>query len=125
MDITTLIGAIAGIIFIALGIMLRGGGGINFKQFVFFWNFPSMLITFGGTICAILVNYPLKQVIGVWKMFSVKSSRGYFAVDTERPDMLPCLFDICGVRVQSLDDIAVVYSQFGGQASIPTSEMDN
>ncbi|MBU2567530.1 MAG: motility protein A [Elusimicrobia bacterium] len=66
MDITTLIGAIAGIMLISIGIMLRGAGGIDFTQFVLFWNFPSLLITFGGTIAATLINYPLRQVIGVW-----------------------------------------------------------
>ncbi len=68
MDITTLLGAVAGIILISVGIMLRGAGGIDFTQFALFWNFPSLLITFGGSIAATLINYPLKQVIGVWKI---------------------------------------------------------
>ena len=74
MDITTLIGATAGIILISIGIMLRGAGGLDATQFVLFWNFPSILITFGGTVAATLINYPLRQVIGVWaiakKVFS-------------------------------------------------------
>lgn len=68
MDITTLIGAIAGLLLIAFGIMLRGTGGIDFTQFLAFYNFPSMLITFGGAICATLINYPLSQVVGVFKI---------------------------------------------------------
>jgi len=67
MDITTLIGAIAGFVIIAFGIMLRGRG-IDFTQFILFINIPSMMITFGGTICATLINYPLKQVLGVWEI---------------------------------------------------------
>ncbi|MFQ3675641.1 MAG: MotA/TolQ/ExbB proton channel family protein, partial [Endomicrobiia bacterium] len=67
MDITTLIGAIAGLLLIAFGILLRGGG-LDFSQFLAFYNFPSMLITFGGAICATLVNYPLSQVVGVFKI---------------------------------------------------------
>lgn len=67
MDITTLIGAIAGLFTIAFGIMLRGGG-IDFRQFILFINIPSVMITFGGAICATLINYPLKQVIGVWNI---------------------------------------------------------
>lgn len=67
MDITTLIGAIAGLLLIAFGILLRGGG-LDFTQFLAFYNFPSLLITFGGAICATLVNYPLTQVVGLFKI---------------------------------------------------------
>ncbi|PKN00753.1 MAG: motility protein A [Elusimicrobia bacterium HGW-Elusimicrobia-1] len=67
MDITTLIGAVAGLFIIALGIMLRGGG-LDIRQFILFINIPSMMITFGGTICATLINYPLKQFLGVWNI---------------------------------------------------------
>jgi chemotaxis protein MotA len=67
MDITTLIGAIAGLLLIAFGIMLRGGG-LDVTQFLAFYNFPSILITFGGAICATLINYPLSQVVGVFKI---------------------------------------------------------
>jgi chemotaxis protein MotA len=35
------------------------------SQFLLFWNFPSLLITFGGTFAATLINYPVKQVVGV------------------------------------------------------------
>ncbi|MDI6641043.1 MAG: motility protein A [Elusimicrobiota bacterium] len=68
MDITTLIGAITGLMLISIGIMLRGTGKIDFTQFVLFWNFPSILITYGGSFAATLINYPLFQVIGVWKI---------------------------------------------------------
>ena len=67
MDITTLIGAIAGLCIIAFGIMLRGGG-LDIRQFILFINVPSLMITFGGTICATLINYPLKQFLGVWNI---------------------------------------------------------
>lgn len=67
MDITTLIGSIAGILMIAFGIMFRGAG-LDISQFLAFYNFPSMLITFGGAICATLINYPLSQVVGVIKI---------------------------------------------------------
>ncbi len=67
MDITTLIGAVAGLIIIALGIMIRGGG-IDIRMFLSFLHLPSVMITFGGAVCATLVNYPLKQVIGVWNI---------------------------------------------------------
>jgi chemotaxis protein MotA len=65
MDITTLIGAIVGVMLIAMGILLRGGS-FNMAQFLLFWNIPSILITFGGAASATLINYPLRQVLGVW-----------------------------------------------------------
>lgn len=65
MDLTTLFGAIAGLLAIAIGIMLKGVGGVSIKQFLLFWNFPSILITFGGTFAATLINYPVKQVVEV------------------------------------------------------------
>ncbi len=67
MDITTLIGAIAGLLLIAFGIMMKGST-ISFAQFLLFWNVPSIMITFGGAICATLINYPLKQFLGVWNI---------------------------------------------------------
>jgi chemotaxis protein MotA len=65
MDITTLIGAVVGVMLIAMGILLRGGS-FNMAQFLLFWNIPSILITFGGAASATLINYPLRQVLGVW-----------------------------------------------------------
>jgi chemotaxis protein MotA len=67
MDVTTVIGAIFGLLLINIGIMLRGGS-MDPRQLLMFVNFPSMLITFGGAMCASLINYPLHQVIGVWKI---------------------------------------------------------
>lgn len=66
MDLTTLIGAIAGMFLITVGIMLKGAAGFSIGQFLLFWNFPSILITFGGTFAATLINYPVKQVVGVF-----------------------------------------------------------
>lgn len=65
MDITTLIGAVVGVMLIAMGILLKGGS-FNMAQFLLFWNIPSILITFGGAASATLINYPLRQVLGVW-----------------------------------------------------------
>jgi len=65
MDLTTLFGALAGLFAIAAGIMMKSSGGLSIAQFILFWNFPSILITFGGSFAATLINYPLKQVFGV------------------------------------------------------------
>ncbi len=58
MDIATVLGIISafGLVLIAIFV----GGGI--KLFI---NLPSLMIVVGGTMGATMVNYPLKEVIGV------------------------------------------------------------
>ena len=58
MDFGTAIGLLAGMGIIALGV-IRGGGDLYW-----FFNLNSILIVFGGTLAATLVNYPLKHVLG-------------------------------------------------------------
>lgn len=75
MDITTIIGIIFGLVLILTGIMLGGEkGGLDISLLGHFIHLRSFLITFGGTFCAILINYPIKQVFGtvrvVRKVFS-------------------------------------------------------
>ncbi len=62
MDLATIIGVISGIILIFIAIVMRKGG------LALFINVPSMFITFGGAFAATLVNYPLRQVINVFKI---------------------------------------------------------
>ena len=54
-DILTPIGVIAGFGAVLFGIVSGGG---NLKLF---YDFPSILITLGGSFCAILVNYPIGE----------------------------------------------------------------
>ncbi len=63
MDFGTAIGLLAGMGIIALGV-IRGGGDLYW-----FFNLNSILIVFGGTLAATLVNYPLKHVLGLFKVF--------------------------------------------------------
>lgn len=58
MDIATLIGIISGIGLIAITIITQGNPKI-------FFNVGSILIVFGGTFAATLINYPLKEVLSV------------------------------------------------------------
>lgn len=58
MDITTIVGLIAGFTLIVMGI-LNGGQLVNFI------DVPSMLITLGGTVAATLVNHPLNVMVGL------------------------------------------------------------
>lgn len=64
MDLTTVIGITSGIILVLLSVFVRGG----MIGMVAFIDFPSMIITFGGTFSALLVNYPLHQVINAFKV---------------------------------------------------------
>ncbi|MBI4396900.1 MAG: MotA/TolQ/ExbB proton channel family protein [Elusimicrobia bacterium] len=61
MDWMTLMGFFFGMFLIVMGIA-QEGGGYTLGPLGAFLDFPSFLITFGGSIAATLVNYPLKQV---------------------------------------------------------------
>jgi chemotaxis protein MotA len=58
MDIATLIGFVAAVGLILFGILM----GSPLKLF---WDTPSALMVFGGTFGVILINYPLRDVLGV------------------------------------------------------------
>lgn len=57
MDIGTLIGIILGWVLIVMAIVMGGGAG--------FINAPSLMITVGGAIAALLIHYPLPKVLSV------------------------------------------------------------
>jgi len=63
MDFGTAIGLLSGMGIIVVGV-LRGGGDLYW-----FFNLNSIIIVFGGTLAATLVNYPLKHVLGLFKVF--------------------------------------------------------
>ena len=58
MDVTTIIGLVAGFTLMLLAIVLGGAPGV-------FWNPPGFIIVIGGTVAATLVNYPLRDVLSV------------------------------------------------------------
>jgi chemotaxis protein MotA len=61
MDLGTIIGLILGPAAIILGIA-GGGSGISY-----YIHIPSMLITIGGSVAAILISHPLSKVLGIIK----------------------------------------------------------
>lgn len=77
MDITTVLGIITGIALIFLAVR---------EEIFLFWNIPALMITFGGTLAATLINYPLSQVLRVLKVsrkaFFSKPLSPYSAVET-------------------------------------------
>lgn len=58
MDVATVIGLLMGIVLIVGSIALGG----SLLPFV---NIPSIMITVGGSVAALLINFPLKRVLGV------------------------------------------------------------
>lgn len=61
MDIATLLGAAAGFGMILFGILLG-------SSLMTFYNVPSILITFGGSIGSTLINFSLGEVVGIMKV---------------------------------------------------------
>jgi chemotaxis protein MotA len=59
MDIATILGIISGIGLIVFAIAIGG-------TMVIFWNLPSLLIVFGGTIATTLIKFPLSVVMGMF-----------------------------------------------------------
>src|SRR5437764_1254968 len=72
MDITTILGIVVGLGLVAVSILL-GEGVAGFKPFL---NYEAFLIVLGGTFCAILVNYPLAQVIGLLRVLKKVMTSG-------------------------------------------------
>ena len=71
-DLGTLIGLLAGIGIIIIGIVSAGG------QIAWFWNFNSILIVLGGTFAATMVNLPLKAVTNIFNILkNVFSAEDY------------------------------------------------
>ncbi len=64
---TTLIGLVAGVVFIVVSILISEGATLDS-----FWDEPSVLITLGGTIASTVVAYPGKALKSLWP--SVRTS---------------------------------------------------
>jgi chemotaxis protein MotA len=60
MDIATIIGLISGTVFLILGILFAKG------SLLLFWDPPSVMITIGGSIAAMLVAFPMVKVLKIW-----------------------------------------------------------
>lgn len=56
MDISTIIGLVSGVIFLVISILLSG-------RLSLFYDLPSIMIVFGGTISALLIGYPLTKFL--------------------------------------------------------------
>ncbi len=61
MDIGTIVGLVLGIGLVLGSIAMGGGMGA-------FFNIPSLMITVGGSISAVLINFPLNSCMGVFSV---------------------------------------------------------
>jgi chemotaxis protein MotA len=61
MDLGTVIGLLAGFVLIVVGIFVMGGEVIRYG------DLPSVFITIGGSICAIMVSNPISRVLGIFQ----------------------------------------------------------
>ena len=76
------IGTIAGILIGGFMVFFTVFHAEGMKGFAPFLNAEAFCIVLGGTFCALLVNYPIGQVIGMFKVLK-KVMRNY-TVDTQR-----------------------------------------
>ncbi len=65
MDIATIIGMISGVMFLIFGIWLAKG------SLLMFWDPPSVMITVGGSLAAMLVAYPLTKMLKIWDYIKI------------------------------------------------------
>jgi chemotaxis protein MotA len=60
MDLSTVVGLVAGVLL--LGIGMASGGSL-----AIFWDPPSIAITIGGSLAAMMINFPLSQFVKAWR----------------------------------------------------------
>lgn len=83
MDIATLIGIVTGFGLVIYTII----GGGNAEIFI---DIPSMMVVFGGSFAATLVNFPLNEVIGVFKVVS----KAFFGKVEDPLPIIENIFDL-------------------------------
>src|SRR3990170_5907685 len=67
MDISTIGGLAIGAFVVLLAIFLNSGiAGVTA-----FINMPSVLITFGGSFCALMTSHPLSRTLGIMKLIRI------------------------------------------------------
>lgn len=77
MDIATIAGVLVGGLMVFLTVFHSEG----LKGFAPFMNAEAILIVMGGTVCALMVNYPFSQVFGLFKVLKKVMSND--VVDTQ------------------------------------------
>ncbi len=68
MDLATLIGMVAGVVFVFIGIV-TGDQGVS--AILNFGDLPSVFVTFGGSISALITSYKIPQFLGGFKSITL------------------------------------------------------
>lgn len=68
MDLATLLGIIIGAVLLLVSIAIEG-------DLLLYWSFSSILIVFGGTFAAIMINFSMGQVLSVFPLLKVAFSK--------------------------------------------------
>ncbi len=76
MDLASIIGVVSGIGFVIVTILLGSGLGL-------FWNLPSVMIVFGGTLAASLIAFPLGDFLSI-----IKVTMKVFLFKIEKPETI-------------------------------------
>jgi chemotaxis protein MotA len=82
-DIATIIGIVAGMGLVIMTILMGGDAGV-------FIHVPSMMIVFGGSVAATLVNFPLAEMVGVMKVVK----KAFQGASTESFDLIGQIVDL-------------------------------
>lgn len=71
MDFTSIVGFIAGLALVIFGIVFDQSTGVVWSTIWNFIDYPSMAITFGGTIAATIISFPFSYFMGIPKHMKV------------------------------------------------------
>lgn len=119
MDIATLVGIIAAALLIIISVLT--GPGV-----AFFFSLSSVMIVFGGTVGATLVNFPLKEVLAVITV----AKNAFLAKDESAQDTIETLVQVAekarreGILAieRELDDIEDQFMRLGIQYAVDGTE---
>ena len=87
MDIATFIGFILGVTGIVFAVILNGG---DFNDFL---DAPSALIVLGGTLSATLINFPFRDVLGVF----IIAKNAFIGIKTDYENIIDRFLALAGI----------------------------
>ena len=110
MDIATVVGIVAGFGLIVVSILMGGVPGI-------FVNIPSIIIVFGGTLASTLINYPLREVLGV--LGPIRNA--FFHEERDPADLIKKLVEFATLRPSGVLELFLSSCSCSPRWTIPPS----
>ncbi len=86
MDMSTLAGIIAGIAFIVVGILLDGS--LNS-----YYDLPSIMIVFGGTLAAIMISYPFNRLVNFTRIIK----KLFFTIEEKPQSAISMIIELANI----------------------------